>query len=140
MNPRILHHKVIMVPCFSIIYLRVKYPLRFFVCYVHPISQVWIKNCSKSMSVTAGLKLTYSQRAKSEQIARCQHAISFGWTHNVLSTNSDTIKADTYIFVCSASYNCHLVAYIFPTQKIYQWHIPVTSSCNNHSVVTGDML
>jgi len=40
MNPRIPHHKLVKVARASIIqYLRVKYPLPFFVCYVHPVTQ-----------------------------------------------------------------------------------------------------
>jgi len=61
-----------------------------------------------------------SQWTKSEQIAQCLHITSFGQTPMSLQTNSDTINADVYMFVCGTSNNCHLAAkrhYIFPTQR-----------------------
>ena len=48
------------------------------------------------------------QQTKSAQIAQCLHIISFGRTHLCpCKTNSGTIKADMYMFVCSANNNCH---------------------------------
>jgi len=51
MNPRIPHHKVVMFRAPQL-YLRVKHPLWFFICHVHPrYTAVRIKNCWKSTSV-----------------------------------------------------------------------------------------
>ena len=44
-------HSASMVLCTSVI-VRVKYPLRLFVCYIHPVTQQYEeKNCSKSKSM-----------------------------------------------------------------------------------------
>ena len=49
MNPRIPHHNLVMPQ----LYLRMKYPLRFFVCYFHPVTQQYESKSTSVIKVAA---------------------------------------------------------------------------------------
>jgi len=79
------------------LYLRVKYPLRFFAYHVHPVTHatVQIKNCSKIISVikVATMKNTDNFRYAKEAIT-CNHQINaFIVSKDKWNTKEDTGKS-----------------------------------------------